>query len=278
MVEFRRFKRELGEVHNYFNLIMFNKNSYSVVNREERFFCFLFAHALLSSRAVRVGFAELAKSKCDIALHPDNLEVYVEVAALRDYWYDLGKPDEYLKDTHNLRRVVLEKILEIRDVPLASLDQHELFWTTPKREKLWSPSHWGIEELKNAGLEKLKQVRWAFNAKPDILLVSPKTMLVIEAKLESGEGRKDETGYKQYDILPLIVELWEKLIPEFQKRKMVQAKLERQASGSNTVTWSDIIEIINASDIDPFTRNAMAQLNRYYTKKEIPIQNRVHNQ
>ena len=155
---------------------MFNEKTYAEVNREERFFCFLFIHALLSSRAVRVSFAELAKRKSDIALDPDELEAYVEVAALRDYWNDLGNPAAYSKDTNSRRRVVLEKILDIRDVPVASLDQHELFWTSPKKEKLWSPSHWSIEELKNAGLEKLMEVRWAFNAKPDILLVSPKTM------------------------------------------------------------------------------------------------------
>jgi hypothetical protein len=62
---------------------MFNAVPYWKVNREERFFCFLFGHALLSSRSVRVGFAELAKEKCDmeLALDPDELEVYVEVAA-----------------------------------------------------------------------------------------------------------------------------------------------------------------------------------------------------
>ena len=247
---------------------MFNANPYWKVNREERFFCFLFAHALLSSRAVRVSFAELAKRKCDIALDPDQLEVYVEVAALRDYWYDLGKPDEYLKDTHNRRRVVLEKILEIRHVPITTLDQHELFWTTPKREKLWSPSHWSIEELKNAGLEKLKEVRWAFNAKPDILLVSPKTMLVIEAKLESGEGRKDETGYEQFGIQELIICLWKEFIPSFKDReiKLTLLNVPPFHEKVSVIQWSDIITLISGSDVDGFTKNAIAQLNRYYSK------------
>jgi hypothetical protein len=56
---------------------MFNTVPYWKVNREERFFCFLFGHALLSSRSVRVGFAELTKEKCDmeLALDPDELAV-----------------------------------------------------------------------------------------------------------------------------------------------------------------------------------------------------------
>lgn len=251
---------------------MFNDIPYWKVNREERFFCFLFAHALLSSRSVRVGFAELAKEKCDMeqALDPDELEVYVEVAALRDYWYDLGNPSEYSNLTHDRRRTVLEQILTIRKVDPGILDKHDLFWTSPNKKKLWCPSHWGIEELKNAGLEKLKEVRWAFNSKPDMLLVSPKTMLVIEAKLESGEGRKDETGYKQYDILPLIVDLWKQLIPEFhqQKRQLAQAKLELKASSNNSITWADVIELLAASDIDAFTRNSLDQLKKYFNGKK----------
>ncbi len=246
---------------------MFNDKPYSEVNREERFFCFLFAHALLSSRDVRVGFAELAKRTCDIVLDSDQLEVYVEVAALRDYWNDLCSPAEYSDATHGRRRTVLEQILKIREVEPEILDKHDLFWTSPNKKKLWSPSHWSIEELKNAGLEKLKEVRCAFNAKPDILLVSPKTMLVIEAKLESGEVRKDETGYKQYEIQELIVDLWKQLISEFQHRKLAQARLEVKGAGNNTITWSDILGIIADSDIDDFTRRSLNQLKRYSSGK-----------
>jgi hypothetical protein len=248
---------------------MFNTVPYWKVNREERFFCFLFGHALLSSRSVRVGFAELTKEKCDmeLALDPDELAVYVEVAALRDYWYDLGNPAKYSDETHDKRRTVLEQILKIREVDPGMLDKHDLFWTSQNKKKLWCPSHWSIEELKNAGLEKLKEVRWAFNAKPDILLVSPKTMLVIEAKLESGEGRKDETGYKQYEIQELIVDLWKQLIPEFQQRKLAQARLEVKGTGNNTITWADILAIIADSDIDAFTRNALDQLKKYVNGK-----------
>jgi hypothetical protein len=42
-----------------------------------------------------------------------------------------------------------------------------------------------LQALKNGGLDELIKVKWAFNAKPDILLISPESMLVIEAKVES---------------------------------------------------------------------------------------------
>ena len=96
---------------------MFNDKRYSEINREERFFCFLFAHSLLMSRQVRGGLAQLANSKLGISLDPDALEVYVEVAALRDYWNDLGNPVVYTEETHTKRRNVLELILNEFQLP-----------------------------------------------------------------------------------------------------------------------------------------------------------------
>ena len=66
--------------------------------------------------------------------------------------------------------------------------------------------------MEKVGLEKLKEVKWAFNAKPDILLVSRSNVLLFEAKLESVEGKK-KNGYQQYPTLERISSLWEFLIP-----------------------------------------------------------------
>ena len=52
----------------------------------------MLGHALLMSKQVRLGFAELAQRKCNVSLDPENLEVFVEAAALRDYWRELGDP------------------------------------------------------------------------------------------------------------------------------------------------------------------------------------------
>lgn len=257
---------------------MFNNNRYSEINREERFFCFLFAHAMLMSRSVRVGFAELAKDRCNSALNPDALEVYVEAAALRDYWYDLGNPTEYLPKTGKRRREVLVQILNLFELPAETLDNQALFWTSNKeKKKLWSPSHWNIEALKAAELDKyffedhethvkysLIDVRWAFSAKPDILLISPESALVIEAKLESAEGCKAQTGYEQYKIQNLISKLWQLLIPEFKERKLELAILEVKPSQKNSIQWSELVEIIAGSDVDDFTRKALEPLKRYY--------------
>jgi hypothetical protein len=193
----------------------------------------------------------------------------LEAAALRDYWYDLGNPTIYSPETHELRRTVLESILEYFQLPASTLDQHDLFWTSAKREKLWSPSHWNIDALKAAELDKygLIDVKWAFSAKPDILLVSPESALVIEAKLESAEGCKVENGYEQYKIQNLISKLWKLLIPEFKGRNIELAILEVKPSQKNSIKWSELVDIIAGSGADDFTRKALETLKRYYEVK-----------
>ena len=241
---------------------MFSEKSYSGVNREERFFCFLLGHALLMSRQVRQGFVELASKKCNVSLDPDKLEVYVEAAALRDYWRDLGDPVAYSPETHNRRKAVLELIFEKYSISADVLDKHDLFWTSTR--KLWNPNHWSEKALEEAGLKELIKVKWAFNAKPDILLISPESMLVIEAKVESPEGCKADTDYRQLDVQELIIDLWKRLIPGF-KRDIKLALLNLSASHEKVpvIQWSEIIEIISNSDVDEFTRKAIAELNQY---------------
>jgi len=243
---------------------MFSEKSYSEVNREERFFCFLLSHALLMSKHVRQGFAELVSKKCNVHLNPDELEVYVEAAALRDYWRDLGDPVAYSPETHNRRRAVLELIFQKYSISADVLDKHDLFWTSSK--KLWNPNHWSEKALEEAGLKELIKVKWAFNAKPDILLISPESMLVIEAKVESAEGCKADVEYKQFQTQRLISELWQLLIPGFQNRKLVNAVLNVSSSLEEipVIQWSEIIDLISGSDVDAFTRKAMGELSRYY--------------
>ena len=220
------------------------------------------------SGQVRQGFTELASKKCNVSLDLDKLEVYVEAAALRDYWRDLGDPVDYLPDTHNRRKVVLELIFEKYSISADVLDKHDLFWTSPERKKLWNPNHWNIEALKAAELDELIKVKWAFNAKPDLLLMSPESMLVIEAKVESAEGCKADVEYKQFQTQKLISELWQLLILGFQNCKLVNAVLNVSSSLEDipVIQWSEIIDLITGSDVDEFTRKAMGQLRRYYRK------------
>lgn len=248
---------------------MFNNKPYATVNREERNFCFMFAHALLMSNKIRSRFSALIEKKLGLALDPDALDVYVEAAALRDYWYDLGDSVIYSEETHERRRHVLEAVLRKFGFDATLLNQYDLFWTSPARKKLWNPNHWNIDALKAAGLDQLKQVKWAFNAKPDLLLMTPESILVIEAKIESGEGCKADVEYRQFEIQKLITELWQLLIPQFQNRKLELTLLEVTPTRYTSISWADVIDLISGSDVDEFTRNAFDSLKRYYPQAHV---------
>jgi hypothetical protein len=163
---------------------MFKEKRYGVVTREERFFCALFGHALLMSPIVRQRFSTLVRDQWAANLDPNALEVYLEPATLRDYWHDLSARIEQRKidrrglqaakkETLKKRREVVETILRLYQ-PTANLDTHDLFWTSSAHHALRSPARWSPEGIELARLNQLRAVRQAFNAKPDMLIVSAK--------------------------------------------------------------------------------------------------------
>jgi hypothetical protein len=242
-------------------LSMFNDKPYSAVNREERFYCALFAHALLSSEALRQRFAEFVAARLDVALDPASLQVYLETAALRDYWYDLGSATKYTAETHARRRTVLDAILRTMEIDPSVIDTSPFFWSSGLGSKLWFPGRWSTDKLKEAGLTPLVQVRWAFNAKPDMLLLSPRGALMIEAKVESSEGSND-SGYDQLLTQELIIRLWRELIPGFSSIpiQLTTLKLRRDTNG---ITWSDLLNQLKGTDVDDFTQTCFQRLVQY---------------
>jgi len=233
----------------------FRPKPYLEVNREERFFCFLLAHALLAHREARVAFAEMVTSahpQCD--LDPDDLQVYVEAAVLRDFWNDLGDPRDYDEDTARRRRRVLDALLEHQGVSIP-VDDDDLFWTSSERRKLWSPGRWSTEALRERGLERLLSLKWAFNAKPDFLLVSPGHALVIEAKLVSGVGRSE--GYHQLETQNLIASLLMEYVPAFEGARIETTTLG--VADDKGLNWGDTVRAIDVEGLDAFTRAGIAR-------------------
>lgn len=247
---------------------MFNPKSYLAVNREERFYCFLFAHALLSSPSYRERIVALIRDRRGVELDPTALEVFVEVAALRDFWNDLGDPREYNRETHERRLAAIHAIMGMESIDPTIIDKCPVFWTGKPGSKLWYPGRWDVRELEGAGLRQLKRIRWAFNAKPDILLLSPKAGLVIEAKVESGEGRDEEAGYDQIETQKLIISLWKALIPAFERIDAEPATL-KLVNSSHNLMWEDVIPGDGEKDVDEFTRRGLAGLRRYRLEEAV---------
>jgi len=128
---------------------MFNNNHYYIINREERHFGFLFGSAIIHNQDFAQRIFDRYNSMLGSDLDTNSFDIYFEVAALRDYWRDLGRSDEYSNETHTKRRNVLNAILQEKGYDPGLIDQHRVFWTNGNigSGKLWCPSEWNITEL-----------------------------------------------------------------------------------------------------------------------------------
>lgn len=237
---------------------MFNNKKYYVVNREERFYCALVAHALLHSKHTYQKFRNLINNKLQIQLDQLDYEIYLEIAALRDYWNDLGNPRSYSPETHDRRINVLKEILRSQFISDTIIDEFDLFWTKEDHKKLWCPGHWSNERIKSTGDERFQKIKWAFNAKPDIMIISGSYCLLIEAKVESGIGQYGGNGNDQLATQELISKLLKLLVPEFKEKVFKNILLT--ISGKDGLSWEEIIDVIDETEIDGFTWKCLIKL------------------
>lgn len=252
--------------------------TYAKVNREERFYCMLLAHCLLSNPAARQGFSKVVESTTKLGRvfsESPDFAVYIEVAALRDFWRELGNPGKWNGGLEDKRLTFLRRSLEWANtlngqdeegfgtVPDELLEKRSEspFWTESKRErKLWSPARWSMKRLKAYPLSehcvgRLMRLRWAFNAKPDILVLEGRTGLLIEAKVESAGGANQE-GYDQIQTQLDILGLWKHLeLPGLDGNIHLVSlgKRGELANGIPHLTWQGIVAGIGKENMDPFT-------------------------
>jgi hypothetical protein len=251
---------------------MFNDRPYYTVNREERYFGFLFGSALIHNqefaKEIFSKYNDLIGSKLEYL----NFEIFFEVAALRDFWFYLGDNKVYNSETHDKRRKVLDTILQIKGYDAGLIDRERVFWTNGNigTGKLWSPSEWNIADLKRIERNEndLSSVRWSFNAKPDVLLISNNAAVFIEIKVESCGGRSDY-AYDQLKIQKEISIWMKRLIPEFRERTFFNTSLtlnnELETKG---LTWNDIIYSLGKTSAGKrgslYVEKCLSVLKRYY--------------
>lgn len=223
-------------------------------------------------------FAEAILSKYNAIVGSDldskQFDIFLEVAALRDFWFDLGDSFKYTQETHQKRRLVLNNILEQKGYDKGIIDREEVFWTNGKigTGKLWCPSEWNIKELERFEKSKndLASIRWSFNAKPDVLIVSNNSAVFIEIKIESGTGKSD-SGYNQLDIQEEISKWMKLLIPEFMGKAFYNTTLtlnnELKIKG---LTWQEVINTLKLTSDgksgSKYVEKCLSVLTRYYNK------------
>ncbi len=167
-------------------------DSYGTVVREERFFCAVLFHLLLSDESRIAAFLK----QCGIVGELDlkSARVFVEYAMVRDLWNEL-------EGVENSNRFKIDFILEWLDLPdcLRNLDVHsfngQFVSGIPSNKYIQSPARWGVKNICKslANYPELIKIackfKWSFNIKPDIVIeLDRNTVVCIEAKVESGEG------------------------------------------------------------------------------------------
>jgi hypothetical protein len=242
------------------------RKSFISINREERFFCSLLTHGLLSSPNLRRRFFGSVHEVTGIELgsDPGATEVYSEVAWLRDHWRNLGNPRQWTGLMEQDRINLLAQCLDSLGRDIADVENKPFFRTAGKAPKVVTPGRWPLLALGDD--KQLALLKWAFNAKPDFLLVCDDRAVIIEAKVESGPG-KAASGFSQDEVQEALKTLIPAVAPYLDPKRIGRMWLAPQEidSTAQTVLWADVADIVAtlpADELHPFTRQGLERFAR----------------
>jgi len=247
----------------------FKIDKYASFNREERFWCFLLSHTLLTKSNARTKILEFLEDE-KIKLNTKNLEVYIETAILRDYWHYLKKLDEKNKTTEfkDMKRYIfLKDILSNKDhlndvvIDIDEIEKEENEFFKTVKGNIVNPSRWTEKKIlcisDQDKQKKLFYIKWAFNAKPDIMLMDEKSFVFIEAKLESKEDKykikNTDIEATQTKIQGIIADIISKYIFKNKNYKLILLSKD-----SGDLNWEQVKKEImkSSSGIDNFTKKS----------------------
>jgi hypothetical protein len=247
--------------------------SFVDVTREERFFCSVLMHVLLSESPAAQGALDRLAERAGVPLEAIDLEVYSEVAALRDAWAGLGPFIPYTPKVHDRRLFVLHGILthvagytgSPSDLEEFTRKHAALFLSGGAVPKLHSPGRWpngAMSQVPELREKDLQSIKWAFNAKPDLLLVSNGRSVIVEAKVESGFGGSVTTGYDQPRTQLVIARLLPIVLPMQFAAEPVCITLAPSKAAKDpraNVTWREVLVAADTAGLNDFSRRALAR-------------------
>jgi len=230
------------------------KDGYHAICREERNVAAIFYHLLLQGTNLR---RFLDRVDCKLPIRTDEIAIYFEYAFLRDLW------NARVRDVETARSLILDLLVpsnadELRRMSV--LEVNEFFGAVPvaSREYIQMPGKWSIERFAghitdNDAFLRTCRFKWAFNAKPDIVIhTTHDTAVCVEAKIESGEGqyptnrseiaefkRRGIPLQKQTDLQTYI--LRELLGIEAEFIYLVATRTAPSAT-HHTITWADAFD------------------------------------
>lgn len=229
---------------------MFNNITIEKVNREERHFGFLFMSSLIYNEKFRNSVYSLIDKKLGSHFSNQKTDIFAEISLLRDFWFDLGNHNNYDSKLHEKRLRVISVFLGYMGISDSLVNKYEMFWTgNIGSSKLWYPGKWSMENISAIEKEesilenKLKRLRWACNAKPDVLILSDLESLLIEIKVESGIGETN-LGYNQEVTQHDIIGLSKIVIPVLSNRTFFHIML-KQENDDKSLNWENISQLLN---------------------------------
>lgn len=184
---------------------------YEAICREERHLAALLFAALQDPAKLDALLALIGVPAGDRPA-PDEAAVFFEFAMLRDLWSTCISGDDALA-----RAVILEHLPgapeRLRGCSVAEFNRS---WgaTPPSSRAIQMPARWSVpalaEQLRDdALLAQACRFKWAFNAKPDLVIRTGRDRAVcVEVKLESGVGTypssaRDKAVFRERGLAPV---------------------------------------------------------------------------
>jgi len=144
------------------------------------------------------------------------------------------------------------------------LQQHQFFWSTAAKKKLHSPGRWPLSQLETVnilgGQKRLKALKWAFNAKPDFLLLSGGRGILIEAKAASPFSINHTTGYDQQEVQRLIADLFPVVTRGIVTEPLGLITLTNSDHKvPNRILWREVADAVDREDVGDFASQALTR-------------------
>jgi hypothetical protein len=232
---------------------------YDAICREERNLAAIFYHLLLDP-ANLARFLELIH--CDQKVSPDEMAIFFEYAFVRDLW------KSRVKDAATARACIQQFVQPPDPDALEKLSTrqfNEFFGVAgiPSKTNIQMPARWSIPKYgphmgDDAFFLRVCKFKWAFNAKPDIVVhTSRETAICIEAKIESSEGRYPSSSadcgefarrrlglVRQTELQKFV---FEELLGIHAEYVYLVPDAAQRSATHKTLTWSKTFEALDCS-------------------------------
>ncbi|HRZ83446.1 MAG TPA: hypothetical protein P5069_13395 [Candidatus Hydrogenedentes bacterium] len=222
-------------------------SGYADVVREERHFCAVLYHCMLSDPKGMERFLQLCGVEKKEPSSCREYRVFVEYAMARDLWNCLREDETKNEAKREFLVAHAELPSRFSEKSMGVASFNEALVAGPRSKKyIQSPARWSESSLAiifaedRTSFQKALMLKWAFNIKPDLVIeLDNDEVVCIEAKVESSEDSygKDGSRKSQQDVQEHLMEEllgYRKVYMKYLCRKKTKMK-------PDALTWSEAI-------------------------------------